>query len=165
VSRLKLFVDQICTARKYTNRLLDATDIKDWFRQPHEGVTHIAWQVGHLAMADYRLGLDRIRGPRPEDESLISTSFLQLFGRDSVPAEAAKYPSLADIRNVFDRVHAQMLTELGSLSESDLDAPTLKPHSLFTTKGGSLQWCAQHEAIHAGQIGLLRRLLGYAPMW
>src|SRR5581483_3006755 len=103
VSRLKLFVDQICTARKYTNRLLDATDIKDWFRQPHEGVTHIAWQVGHLAMADYRLGLDRIRGPRPEDESLISTSFLQLFGRDSVPAEAAKYPSLADIRNVFDR--------------------------------------------------------------
>jgi len=42
-----------------------------------------------------------------------------------------------------------------------LDKPPLKPLSLAKTKLWSLLWCAQHEMVHAGQIGLLRRLLGY----
>jgi uncharacterized damage-inducible protein DinB len=36
---------------------------------------------------------------------------------------------------------------------------------LAQTKRASLLWCAQHELVHAGQIGLLRRLLGYPPLW
>ncbi len=39
----------------------------------------IAWQVGHLAMAEYRLALERIRGPQPQDAGLISEEFLRLF--------------------------------------------------------------------------------------
>ena len=34
-----------------------------------------------------------------------------------------------------------------------------------TTKLRALLWCARHEMLHAGQIGLLRRHLGYPPMW
>ncbi len=34
-----------------------------------------------------------------------------------------------------------------------------------TTKLRALLWCAHHEMLHAGQIGLLRRHLGYSPMW
>jgi uncharacterized damage-inducible protein DinB len=46
-----------------------------------------------------------------------------------------------------------------------LDEPVLTPHSLVKTKFEALLWCAQHEGVHAGQIGLLRRLLGYPPVW
>jgi hypothetical protein len=46
-----------------------------------------------------------------------------------------------------------------------LDKPVLKPHPLVKTKLWALLWCAQHEAVHAGQIGLLRRQLGYLPLW
>jgi DinB superfamily len=166
MSRLKLAIEQIVFARNYTVWLLDHTQAADWFRQPAEGVTHVAWQVGHLAMAEYRLALERIRGPRPEDAELISDGLLRLFGRDSRPdPDPAKYPGRDEIRAVFDRVHQQTLHELRSLDESQLDEAPVKEHRLAKTKMWSLLWCAQHEAVHAGQIGLLRRLLGYPPLW
>jgi hypothetical protein len=166
MSRLQVAIEQITFARNYTVRLLDSLEPADWFRQPPTGITHIAWQVGHLAMAEYRLALERIRGARPQDADLISEEFLRTFGRESVPdPDPAKYPTAAEIRSVFNRVHQQSLRELQSLDEGHLDQPVLKPHSLAKTKLWSLIWCAQHEAVHSGQIGLLRRQLGYPPLW
>jgi uncharacterized damage-inducible protein DinB len=66
---------------------------------------------------------------------------------------------------VFDRVHRQVLRELPGLPEADLDSPPFRPHPLARTKRECLFWCAQHEMVHAGQIGLLRRLLGHPPLW
>lgn len=166
MSRLQLALDQIANVRKYTVRMLDHVEPAYWFRQPREGITHVAWQVGHLAMAEYRLALERIRGRRPEDEQLISDAFLQQFGKESKPdADPRLYPSPAEIRSVFDRVREQAIRELRDLPEAELDQPVLKPHPLFTTKLGALLWCPQHEMLHAGQIGLLRRLLGHPPIW
>jgi hypothetical protein len=159
---------QIVFARNYTQRLLDQTDPAEWFRQPAEGVTHIAWQVGHLAMAEYRLALERIRGRLHGDEQLISDEFLVLFGRDStpeIPADPSRYPSAGEIRTVFDRVHEQTLRELPGIDPASLSEPPTKPHLLAHTKLASLLWCAQHEMVHAGQVGLLRRLLGHKPLW
>jgi hypothetical protein len=166
MSRLQLAIEQIVFARNYTLRLLDQTPVAEWFRQPPGGVSHVAWQVGHLAFAQYRMALERIRGPQPQNADLIAEEFLRLFGRDSMPdPDPAKYPSQAEIRAVFDRVHEQVLRELRGLEESELDQPVRKPHPLVKTKQWALLWCAQHEAVHTGQIGLLRRQLGYAPLW
>ncbi len=165
--RLELAMGQLNSVRNYTLRLLANTDPDEWFRQPHEGVTHIAWQVGHLAMAEYRLALERIRGRRPEDQALISDDFLGHFRRTSIPDPAAtSYPNPEVIRTTFEVVHQQTLQELRELSDAELDqTPIAPPHPQFTTKLGSLFWCAQHEMLHAGQIGLLRRLLGHPPLW
>jgi len=38
------------------------------------------------------------------------------------------------------------------------------PHPMFKTKLEAVQWCGQHEFIHIGQIGLLRRLLREKPL-
>lgn len=166
MQRLQLAIQNIQFARDYTSRLLDQTDIQLWFQQPQEGVTHIGWQVGHLAMAQYRLLLERVRGARPEDESLIPPRFLVQFGKESIPhPDAGVYPPADEIRSVFDRVHAQAIDELPQLGVHELELPPHKPHSLFNTKLGALLWCANHEALHAGQIGLLRRLLGCKPLW
>lgn len=163
---LDLAWNEIQTARQYTVRLLDNLRDEDWFRMGPAGVSHIAWQVGHLAMAEYRLVLDRLRGELADDAALISAEFLTAFGRTSTPqADAALYPTIAQIRQVFDRVHAQCAAEMASFASLDLDAAPLKPHPLFQTKLGSLFWCARHEMLHAGQIGLLRRELGYDPQW
>jgi hypothetical protein len=166
MSRLQLAIEQIVFARNYTVRLLDQTPVAEWLRQPPGSVTHVAWQVGHLAFAQYRMALERIRAPQPQDADLIAEEFLRLFGRDSIPdPDPARYPTPAEIRAVFDRVHEQALRELGGLDESELDQPVRKPHPLVKTKLWALLWCAQHEAVHTGQIGLLRRQLGYAPLW
>lgn len=166
MSRLQLAIEQIVFARNYTIRLLDHTKPDDWFRQPTGGVSHIAWQVGHLAFAEYRMALERIRGSLPHDAVWISDEFLRLFGRDSVPvSDPTKYPSQKEIRAVFDVVHQQTMAEFPNLAEDELDQPPLKPHFLAKTKLWSLLWCAQHEMLHAGQIGLLRRQLGHPAIW
>ena len=166
MNRLQLAIKQIIFARKYTLGLLDQTKTDDWFRIPSGGVSHVGWQVGHLAFAQYRMALWRIRGTLPHDDGLISQEFVRLFGARSVPdANATKYPSQTEIRDVFDRLHEQVLRELPGLDEAELDKPVVHPHPLAKTKLQGLLWCAHHEMLHAGQIGLLRRLLGYAPMW
>jgi hypothetical protein len=166
MSRLQLAVEQIVFARNYTIRLLDQIPVADWFRQSPGVVSYIGWQVGHLAMAEYLMALDLIRGPQSQDANLISEDFLRLFRQQSVPdPDPGKYPAPGEIRAVFDRVHQQTMLELPNLAASELDQPSLKTDSLAKTKLWSLLWCAQHEAIHAGQIGLLRRQLGHAPLW
>jgi hypothetical protein len=157
---------RIESARRYTTNLLGHIPPADWFRMPSEGVSHIAWQVGHLAMAEYRLALERIRGKRPDDDRILPALFLERFGKGSTPtADPAAYPAIEEIRHVFETVHRQVQIELARIDDGALDAPPAASHTLFTTKLGALLWCAEHEMLHAGQIGLLRRLLGSQPLW
>ena len=166
MSRLSFAIERIVFARNYTLRLLDRTEVADWFRQPPGGVTHIAWQVGHLAYAEYRTALERIRGVAAGDAELIPEAFQRLFGRESVPdPDPSHSPAPAELRAVFDRVHRRVLAELSGLSDADLDGPLPSPHPQARNRREMLLWCVRHEMLHAGQIGLLRRLLGNAPLW
>lgn len=162
---LSLAIQQIEFSRNYTLTLLNGVNEEDWFRQPTEDVTHLAWQVGHLAMAEYMLTMVRMRGKRPEDEELISKKFVRLFLKGSTPeADATKYPAPEEILRVFHAVHQQALAELPNTPAEELNVQVPEPHAVFDTKLGSLFFCASHEMLHAGQIGLLRRLLGKAPV-
>src|SRR5262249_40470636 len=155
MNRLQLVIEQIVFARNYTIGLLDQTPEAEWFRQPPGCVSHVGWQVGHIAFAEYRLALWRIRGQQPEDASLFSQEFLRLFGPNSVPqADAAQYPAPAEVKAVLDRVHAQVLRELPALNDAELDQSVPHPHRYAKTKLLALLWCAHHEMVHAGQIGL-----------
>lgn len=163
--RLKCAVDQILFARNYTLDLLDSVSSVDWYHMPSEGVSHIAWQVGHLAVAEYRLALDRIRGTKSDDDDLIPSAFLKAFGKGSIATgDPGDYPGPDEIRTVLDNVHVATLKELKKLPLTELDRPPITPHPLAKTKLDLLFFCGQHEMLHAGQIGLLRRLLGYKPL-
>jgi uncharacterized damage-inducible protein DinB len=163
---LENLIRDIRTARMYTKDMLSHIDQTDWFRQPTEGVTHVAWQVGHLAVAQYGLALKRVRGEKADDAELISPKFRRLFGKGSTPVpDPTEYPTPKKIRAVFDRVHQQVLDETSGWSEEMLDEATGEPaHPMFETKREAIRWGVQHEFIHAGQIGLLRRLLGATPL-
>jgi hypothetical protein len=41
-----------------------------------------------------------------------------------------------------------------------LAEPTEMPYAVYPIKLGALLFCPLHESIHAGQIGLLRRMHG-----
>ena len=165
VSNLELARRQIEAARRYTQTLLDGLDDADWFRQPAETPTHIAWQVGHLAMAEYGLCLFRIRGRRPEDLQWMPGKFRKQFSRGSTPSDdPAAYPPVAEIRRVFDQIHDQAMQEIQGYQAEDLNEKIDEPYAVFDTKLGALFFCAHHEMLHAGQIGLLRRLIGIPPV-
>ncbi len=166
MSALQTALEQIAFARRYTLGLLDGVPEAEWFRMPAEGVTHVAWQVGHLAMAEYRLCVELLRGRRPEDNEWMSDDFLRLFSRNSVPeADPSKYPAPAALRAALARVDQHVRAELKDFPDAELGAPPTRAHRLAKTKLESLFWCGHHEMLHAGQIGLLRRLFGHAPQW
>ena len=164
-ARLDIASKQIVFARQYTWSLLETLQEEDWLRAPVGVSTHIAWQVGHLAVAQYGLCLFRMRGRRRDDASLMSSAFRKRFSRGSTPhLETTAQPPVAEIREVFQRVHQQSLEELVGYSDADLDEPVDEPYAAFSNKLGALLFCSQHEMLHAGQIGLLRRCLGQAPV-
>ncbi|HEY2786871.1 MAG TPA: DinB family protein [Fimbriiglobus sp.] len=166
MSRLADALDRIRFAREYSSWLVDSIPHSEWFRSPDEVVTHLAWQVGHMAIAQYRLCLVQLRGPKPEDDAFFPPKFLDAFKRDSVPvSDPASYPSPSDIRTVYDAVHTHLLEELAGYPDADLDSPVRTPHRLCKTKIDSVRWCSAHELVHAGQVGLLRRLFGEKPLW
>src|SRR5215470_177561 len=101
--RVQLALERMRCARDNTQRLIADFAPDEWFWHPTEFVTHVAWQVGHLAFARYCHCFWWIRGRRPEDNSLLPEKFLELFEMGSTPvAEAAKYPAVAEIVRVFD---------------------------------------------------------------
>ena len=158
-------VDRIDKARRYTLDLVGDIDDDDWFRQPADGTTHVAWQVGHLAMAEYALALMRVRDAQPGDHDIISRDFRRHFSKGTTPDPLpANNPSPEETRHVLQRVHEQVLEEVPQLNEEQLVEPLAQPHPMFDTKLGALEFCADHEYLHAGQIGLLRRLLGKQPL-
>ncbi len=162
MSRLSEALEQIDFTRRYLLERLDVP-LADWFAMPG-GVTHVAWQVGHLAFAEYRICLERLRPRTPADESLIPDAFIAMFRREALPADVTGFTA-EEIRAVFDRVHAQVMTELPSYPDADLDRAPLLPHPLFTTRIAGLRYAPLHEMIHVGQVAMIRRLLGMKPIW
>ncbi|HRX78582.1 MAG: DinB family protein [Planctomycetaceae bacterium] len=162
---LELARKQIEFARSYTKSLLADVEPSEWFTIPEGCVTHLAWQVGHLAMAQYGLCLFRIRGRQPVDTELMSSAFRKKYSKGTTPdSNPDKNPSPEEIMQVFERVYQQAMHEMGAYDDATLRAPVDMPYAAYATKLGALLFCSHHEMIHAGQIGLLRRMLGKAPV-
>lgn len=163
---LTIAIKQIQFARSYTLSLLEGIEDREWFAMPSGAPSHLAWQVGHIAMAQYGLCLFRIRGRQEIDTELMSSSFRKLFSKSSIPdADAGKYPPPETIRGTFDRVYQQAIKELPSVDEALLADPVDMPYvEGYPNKLGALLFSSHHEMLHAGQIGLIRRLLGKAPV-
>jgi hypothetical protein len=161
MSPLELALGQIEFGRGYIRTLLEDVAADDWFAMPGGAPTHLAWQVGHLAMAEYGLCLFRQRGRQEVDTELMSSKFRKQFSRGTRPeADPALYPPIDEIRATFDRVHAQVLVEAPTFTPESLAVEIDMPYAATNTRLGALLFCSHHEMLHAGQIGLLRRLLG-----
>lgn len=162
---LALAIEQIKFARQYTLSLIDDVEDELWFTIPDGCVTHVGWQVGHLAMAQYGLCLFRMRGRQPEDTELMSSSFRKKYSKGTTPDPGSEAnPTPAEIRDVFQRVYERSLAEMPTYSAALLDEAVDMPYAVHATKLGGLLFCSHHEMLHAGQIGLLRRLLGKDPV-
>lgn len=162
---LELARKQIEFAREYTHGLLADIEEDLWFKIPAGCATHVAWQLGHLAMAQYGLCLFRMRGRHAEDTELMSSGFRKKFSKGTTPdPDPANNPPPSEIRGVFDRVYEQSMKEMPTFDETALNEPVDMPYAGYATKLGGLLFCSHHEMLHAGQIGMLRRLLGKRPV-
>lgn len=163
--RLQIAKNHICSAREYMLSNLEGLSDEDWFWMPDSNLTHVAWQVGHLAMAQYGLTLFRQRGRAEVDTTLMSGKFRKRFMKGTTPnPDASDHPQPQEILDVLNRVHNQMLEEIDGFDGPGLDEPMEKPFAAYPTRYGSLIFAGNHEMLHAGQIGFLRRLMGKDPI-
>ena len=103
---------------------IETVPLSDWFTIPPGGVSHVAWQVGHLAMAEYRLCLAPAAPPHGRRTSRCSRRLVPEAVRPrSIPGPVTDYPPPSEIRAAFDRVHARVMEELPSYPDADLDLP------------------------------------------
>jgi hypothetical protein len=165
MSRLAEALAQIDFAHKYNRERIASVPLAEWFTIPPGGVSHVTWQVGHIAMAEYRLCLGRLRPRTTDDESLMPESFIKLFVPGTTPGPESDYPPADELLATYDRVHDRIMEELPGYPDADLDLPPLFPHALFTTRIAALRYAPLHEMIHCGQIAMIRRTLGHKPIW
>jgi len=127
--------------------------------------THIAWQAGHLAMAQYGLCLFRQRGRESADTELMSSKFRKLFMKGTTASlDIESHPTPEEIIQVLDKVFDRSLSEMAGFSQESLDEEIGPPTAAYATKFGCLLMAVNHEMLHAGQIGLSRRLMGLDPV-
>lgn len=158
---------QMLWMRQYTMQLVDSVPFELWYTIPPGASTHLSWQVGHLAVAQYGLMLFRQRGRVESDLQLMPGWLRKNFGRGSQPGTDPtdpKNPTAASLLEHLTAIHTQATKEVPTLSLETLRQATEMPYAAYPIKLGALAFCPLHESIHAGQIGLLRRLLGLDPI-
>ena len=152
---------QVDFARRYTLGLLENIPESLWPIIPTGASSHIAWQVGHLAVSQYGLMLFRQRGRAEGDLDLMPGWLRKRFGRGSVPpTDSNEIPSKAALLECLEKIHIASMAALPSFSAEQLLEPTEMPYAVHPIKLGALLFCPLHESIHSGQIGLLRRMHG-----
>ncbi len=147
--------------RDWTLRLIADLDGDDWTFQPAQGLAHALWTCGHLANAQHSLIHVRCLGKPALDEPFILHFPM---GRPVASAEEHAYPPPAEVLRVMADLHARSLAEVRGMSDAFLQEPAYSadggPHPHYRTRHGAVAHCSRHEAYHAGQIGMIRRLRG-----
>lgn len=152
---------EIDGTRDWTLKLLTDVDGDDWYFQPAPGLAHPLWICGHLAVAQHLLIHVRCLN-RP----FLDEDFAAKFPISGpVPARGEMdYPDPATVRQTMDKVHARTVEAVRTMSDALLAEPAWgrdgQPHPHYRDKRGAVAHCSRHEAFHAGQLALIRRLLG-----
>jgi hypothetical protein len=134
-------------------RALHDLDPDELTRTPSEQSNPMVWMAGHLAQTRVQLGrLLGIAQPVP---------WPTLFKRGSPPPDIAAYPSLAEIRDVWQTAGAALRTRIRELADQQLcESLQVKIPSTDGTLRGAIVFALFHEGYHVGQMGYVRKTLG-----
>ncbi len=158
-------IEQIKFAREYLLGLLGNVPASEWFTIPDGCVSNIAWQVGHLTVAQYGLLLFRQRGRAENDTLLMPSPFRKKFAKGTDPASIVSTTiSQAELLAAAKAIYDESLAVVGQLDAATLWEPIDMPYAGYARKLGAILFCPLHEMLHAGQIGTLRRALGLTPV-
>jgi uncharacterized damage-inducible protein DinB len=136
------------------NRAVSDVGAEDWFRKPGNDSNHLMWVMGHLVVHRGRT-LNLLGGD-------WNSSWAPLFARGAQRVDDNEYPSCEEMRAAWNKVSAELLNAVRSAPPDVLaeSAPT-GPPSFDGKLSGTVAFFAFHDTYHAGQIGFLRKWLGY----
>lgn len=127
-----------------------------WLVRPSDHSNSLLWVAGHLVWE--RSGILKMLGQE------WSRPWCQRFARGLPYGNTEQYPKPADLLQAFDEVSAKLIAAIKDASPTLLSKPA--PEGLPSPDGqlrGGLQFYTIHEGYHLGQLGYLRKYLGYSP--
>lgn len=159
----ELLAEQLHGSREWTLKLLADIQGDEWVFQPAPGLAHPLWLCGHLAASQDLLVFVRCLKKVPT----LDPSFTSHFGIGGPVLSAGEhpFPSPQEVLSTMHQMHERTLAAVRAMSDDLLGEPAFaadgkSPHPHYRDKRGAVVHCARHEAFHAGQLALMRRLLG-----
>ena len=163
MTQSELLAEQFDGTRQWTTILIADLKGDDWTFQPGEGLAHPLWLCGHLTSAQDSLVSVRCLG-RPSTLPMGFAAHFPIGG----PVKSARehdYPPVDTVLSTMKETHPRTLEAIRGMSDSLLaeaafGADGKTPHPHYRDKRGVVTHASRHEAFHAGQIAMIRRLLG-----
>lgn len=151
-------------ARTYVSRLTKDIPEEKWTVIPENNYSNLIWQFGHILASEYRLALLRVRGNRKEDSGFIPEDFISTFAKGSRPDSQIRY-TVKELIRIGEQLSSTIEKESSGWSEDFLsEKADGDPHPMFSTKMEALEYAALHDFLHCGQIGIIRRQLGWSSL-
>ena len=147
-------------SRRMTLMFLDEIGEKDFLHQPVPKGNHAMWICGHIVYVD-----DSILTVVSGQESNLSDSWQNLFGLGSEPqGDPDCYCSREEMMENLASVRGDLISWFKGASDEKLLAPVEgDKFPVSANVLGLASFAACHEAMHAGQLTVIRRSLGLAP--
>ena len=128
-----------------------------WLAQPSEDSNHLLWIAGHLVV--HRAKVPKLLGGE------WSAPWQVLFARGTRPVTPEQYPGVDEIERAWAEVSEKLSTSLAGATAEVLAKPApQKSPSFDGSVGGQIAFLCYHEAYHLGQMGFLRKWLGYGQL-
>lgn len=128
--------------------------MEHWLKRPGEDSNPLLWIAGHAVVS--RASALKLAGGQ------WSAPWEKLFARGARLPEAEEYPSPAEIQRAWQEVSEKLAAALPKASAEALGKEVQKGQpSLDGTVGGTIGFLCLHESYHMGQLGFVRKCLGY----
>ena len=137
--------------------LQDLSD-EDLLRRPVKNANHIAWQVGHLIVAEHSLN----NMVCPDSMPPLPPGFAEKHTKEtSSNDDRTAFCTKQEYLKAMEEQRAGTLALLKRLSDTELDQPAPEKIRRFgATVGAVIAGQSAHWMMHAGQWVIVRRQLG-----
>ena len=139
----------------YISDLSDA----DLLVRPVPAANHIAWQLGHLIVAEGFLVHTELPDAEYPD---LPAGFAEQYTKETSTSDSpAAFRTKAEYLDLSKKMRAATLAVMDKLTDADLDRACTGRMAQFAPKlGDLLLLVANHTMMHAGQFTVVRRKLG-----
>lgn len=161
MSQADFLAEQFQGTHEWTLRLIADLKGDDWHFSPKPGLAHPLWLCGHLTVSPHLLIHVRCL-----NNGILDDTFVAHFpiGGPVPSAKDHAYPSAETVLRKMAEVHEQTYAAIRGMSDALLAEPAYgaggAAHPHYRDKRGAVAHCNRHEAFHAGQLAMIRRLLG-----
>lgn len=127
---------------------------EDLVRRPGPNSNPLLWVVGHIVST--RNLLARALGAG------LDLPWAAKFAQKSRFDEAAEHPEAGEIEKALRQLSAQLQVKFTQLTDAELSAPGPREFPIpDKSLRGTIAFLIYHEAYHVGQVGYLKKWLGY----